>query len=628
MACNTLSYTNWTNYYQLLTLNTGVIVGASNDETGNIKYGGDWLMESTGQDIELIYFTKSIEYYTYLLDGFVANFIIIKSNNNYYATGANVAGNFGNGTTTNSSSFIPALTPLPSGKIIKIDTYINALNNLVYITTFIMYEDKSVYCCGSNAFGQFGNGDFVNSSSLIPAFTTLPSGKVIKQMYLGQYIAFLLMTDNTVYCCGRNNFGQFGNGTTTDSSSLIAAFTPSFPSGKIIKNIYCIYASTFVLMTDNTVYCCANNNFGQFGNNTTTSSLSLIPAFTYNYPAGKIISNIYTNGGAVLVRMTDNTVYCCGNNDFGQFGNNTTTGSLSLIPAFTTLPSGKIIQQIIATRRSTLIITSTNDFYICGLNSSGQFGNGTTTNSSSLIPAFTTLPNGLNITAISLMETNSYVLTNTGSMYVCGDNTYGQLGLGTTVSSSSFIQSPLSNISYMLNSTILNTICFKSDSKILTDKGYIPIQELRKGDLVKTLLHGYKPIVMIGKRDIYHHAIKERIKDQLYQCSYPEVFEPLIITGCHSILVENSITVVNAEQIEKVKEVNGGIYLTDGKLRLPACVDERASVYEMPGTYTIYHLALENDNCYMNYGIYANGLLVETCSQRYLSQLSNMVLIE
>ena len=33
----------------------------------------------------------------------------------------------------------------------------------------------------------------------------------------------------------------------------------------------------------------------------------------------------------------------------------------------------------------------------------------------------------------------------------------------------------------------LQIICFKEDSKILTDKGYIPIQDLRKGDLVKTL---------------------------------------------------------------------------------------------------------------------------------------------
>jgi len=69
LACNTLNYPNWVSFYELLTQNTGIIVGASNDKTGNIKYGGDWNMESTTEDIEFIYFTQSIEYYTYLLDG-------------------------------------------------------------------------------------------------------------------------------------------------------------------------------------------------------------------------------------------------------------------------------------------------------------------------------------------------------------------------------------------------------------------------------------------------------------------------------------------------------------------------------------------------------------------------------
>ena len=158
----------------------------------------------------------------------------------------------------------------------------------------------------------------------------------------------------------------------------------------------------------------------------------------------------------------------------------------------------------------------------------------------------------------------------------------------------------------------LPLVCFKEDSKILTDKGYIAIQDLRKGDLVKTLLHDYKPIDMIGKRDIYHSASKERIKDQLYKCSqteYPEVFEDLIITGCHSILVDGF---TSDEQREKVIEVNGDIFGTDNKHRLPACADEKSSVYEIPGKYTIYHLALENENYFGNYGIYANGLLVET----------------
>ena len=106
---------------------------------------------------------------------------------------------------------------------------------------------------------------------------------------------------------------------------------------------------------------------------------------------------------------------------------------------------------------------------------------------------------------------------------------------------------------------------------------------------------------------------------------YPEVFEDLIITGCHSILVDDF---VNEEQKQKTIDVNGDTYVTDRKYRLPACADPRASIYENQGTYTIYHLALEHDDYYMNYGIYANGLLVETCSKRNLKEFYNMNMIE
>ena len=170
--------------------------------------------------------------------------------------------------------------------------------------------------------------------------------------------------------------------------------------------------------------------------------------------------------------------------------------------------------------------------------------------------------------------------------------------------------------------------CFLEDTLILTHHGYVPIQSLKKGDLVKTLKHYFVPIHMIGKKDIYHHASKERIKHQLYVCSsehYPEIFQHLIITGCHSILVD---AFESEEQKERARDIHGGkIFVTDNKYRLPACADERSTIHEIPGTYTIYHIALENEDYYMNYGIFANGLLVETCSQRYLKELSNMMIL-
>ena len=136
------------------------------------------------------------------------------------------------------------------------------------------------------------------------------------------------------------------------------------------------------------------------------------------------------------------------------------------------------------------------------------------------------------------------------------------------------------------------------------------------------------PITIIGKKEIDHIASLDRIKDQLYilrKDNYPELTEDLIITGCHSILVPKFFS---EEQKAKTIEINGNIYITDNNYRLPACADERSHVYETPGKYIIYHLALENADYYMNYGIYANGLLVETSSKRYLKEISNMILIE
>ena len=55
---------------------------------------------------------------------------------------------------------------------------------------------------------------------------------------------------------------------------------------------------------------------------------------------------------------------------------------------------------------------------------------------------------------------------------------------------------------------------------------------------------------------------------------------------------------------------------------------KKAQPWNSQGNYTIWHFALENDDYYMNYGVYANGLLVETSSKRYMKELSNMSLIQ
>ena len=161
-------------------------------------------------------------------------------------------------------------------------------------------------------------------------------------------------------------------------------------------------------------------------------------------------------------------------------------------------------------------------------------------------------------------------------------------------------------------------LCFKNNQEV-----YCPVESLQKGDLVKTIYNGYMPICMMGTKSIYNPGNDYRVTNRLYKCpkeKYPTLFEDLYITGCHSILVPW----MTNDQWENTKAVNGNIYVTDNHFRLIACADEKAEPYNKEGYMNIYHIALDHHDICMNYGIYANGLLVESCSIEYLIKYSNL----
>ena len=174
--------------------------------------------------------------------------------------------------------------------------------------------------------------------------------------------------------------------------------------------------------------------------------------------------------------------------------------------------------------------------------------------------------------------------------------------------------------------------CFLEGSTILCQvdgiEKYIPVEQLKKGSLVKTSLDGYKPVVLIGKGTIQNPGDDERTENRLYKCStskYQELKDDLYITGCHSIL---EFPITEKQKEDTIKHL-GKLFVTDKKYRLMACVDERAEPWNSKGVYTIWHFALENKDERMNYGVYANGgLLVETCSINFLKNKSNMVCID
>jgi hypothetical protein len=181
---------------------------------------------------------------------------------------------------------------------------------------------------------------------------------------------------------------------------------------------------------------------------------------------------------------------------------------------------------------------------------------------------------------------------------------------------------------------LINVVCFREGTLIkcldesLTREVYVKVEHLTKNHFVRTRASGHKRIEAIGYSSIYNPNAETVLDNRLFCYTagpeMPELFQDLYITGNHCALLEQMPT----ELKSSVEKHMGEIYQTEDFYRLPACMDPRAKPFTTPGDYKIWHFALENDDVYSNYGVYANGLLVESSSIRYMTELSKMTLID
>jgi alpha-tubulin suppressor-like RCC1 family protein len=125
------------------------------------------------------------------------------------------------------------------------------------------------------------------------------------------------------------------------------------------------------------------------------------------------------------------SVLAWGDNTSGELGDGTFTDSSTPVPV--DLPAGTTVTAIAGGLYHNLAVTSNGSVLAWGDNSYGELGDGTTTDSSTPVPV--DLPAGTHITAIAAGSNFSLALTSNGSVLAWGDNTNEELGDGTTTSS-------------------------------------------------------------------------------------------------------------------------------------------------------------------------------------------------
>lgn len=183
-------------------------------------------------------------------------------------------------------------------------------------------QDGTAWCWGSSGYGQLGVGHTAGNSY---APVQVVGGGAWQTLVVGSVQSCGVKTDGTGWCWGYNEDGRLGDGTTTSSQVPVQV-----AGGGSWRAVETTGASTpgFVLnghscgvKSDSTMWCWGDNEFGQLG--TGTNQSSLVPQQVEGGSAWRATAVTYVHSCGV---RNDGTAWCWGNNHYG-LGDGTSTSS-------------------------------------------------------------------------------------------------------------------------------------------------------------------------------------------------------------------------------------------------------------------------------------------------------------
>ena len=375
----------------------------------------------------------------------------IKTDGTLWVWGWNGFGGLGNGTRINYSS------PIQVGLLTNWKQVSMGYGGIAAVKT-----DGTLWTCGYNNFGQLGNGTVnVYYSSPIQV-GSLTNWSQVDASNNGWDLFAALKTDGTLWVCGYNRYGQLGNqstsyysspiqigslnnwGSVSVSSGGIFAIPSStlvvdrqqdlgqrYVSKDYLLDVYPQIASATGARTSAGLWACGLNDVGLLGNGNTIgySSPIQIGALT-NW---KQVSSARGTNAAI---KTNGTLWIWGGGSVGQLGNGTNGvfySSPIQIGALTNWKQVSVGQYLSAS------VKTDGTLWTWGGGGYGSLGNGTTINYSSPIQVGV-LTNWKQVSCGAVSSFSISAIKTDGTLWSWGDNSYGQIGNGTTTRYSSPIQ--------------------------------------------------------------------------------------------------------------------------------------------------------------------------------------------
>ncbi|MBM4413645.1 MAG: hypothetical protein FJ040_09430 [Chloroflexi bacterium] len=232
-----------------------------------------------------------------------------------YCWGRNEYGELGDGSSI--TRVLPVLVSMPAG----VTSFATISAGMIH--TCARTNAGVAYCWGRNDRGQLGDG------TLVP-YRNRPVAVIKPATLLASFVSIVAGADHTcgltsaraVYCWGRNEYGELGDGSTTNHNRPVAV---RWPVGiKLFAQVTAGGRHTCALTNADVAYCWGANNSGQVGDGTTTNrSRPVAVRMPVGVTSFASISSV--GGGHTCARTRAGVAYCWGANGAGQLGDGSTT---------------------------------------------------------------------------------------------------------------------------------------------------------------------------------------------------------------------------------------------------------------------------------------------------------------
>jgi alpha-tubulin suppressor-like RCC1 family protein len=331
------------------------------------------------------------------------------------------------------------LKQLKLNSVYSIDTFLNLPaavdneGNLYYVEDekLIYWSDSSIWISlfaehtelwtwGENTNGALGENTTTSRSS--PG-TTVTVSLTWKYVAGGNLYTVASKTDGTLWTWGDNQYGNLGDNSTTSRRSPIT----TIGGGTNWDNIAAGVGQTLAIKTDGTLWTWGRNSYGQLADGTTTSRLS--PGTVAG--GGTNWNNVASGDNHSLSTKTDGTLWVWGQNTDGRLGDGTTTSRLSPV---TTSGGGTNWNNIAGGDKHSLATKTDGTLWTWGENALGRLGDNSTVDKSSPV---TTAGGGTNWNNVAGGNSFSVATKTDGTLWTWGAGFAGKLGDGTTTNRSS-----------------------------------------------------------------------------------------------------------------------------------------------------------------------------------------------